>query len=536
MGLLQTVGQQFSNVWTRLSIADKVIIGGLGLICAGAIAGVIFWAGQPDYEIVYSGLSSDECTALVAAMKEGKIAVRVTDNGTAIMVPARQVNEARMKAAEKGVPKVARGGFESFREPKIGMTPFAEHVNYISALQGDLAATICTLDAVQSARVHLVIPEHALFKEDEAKASASVLIVPRGSRQLLPEQVVAITNLVASAVEGLNPRDVTVSDDKGNVLASAGAEGDMQMVAGDQFAYRQKVESYLTSKTETMLTRVLGYGRCQVRISAEIAFQDSKETTREYDPKKKVAIREKSETNSSIGTSSESGGAVGAASNVPNAAGNAGGARTAGTTGQETKTENTETQYMVGETVRETVNKGSSIKRLSIAAIVDLSSPAPSAKEGEKAAEKAAAETAAAPAQKLTVEDISRIIKDAVGFDEKRGDTLKIAEATFSPATAGTAEAGKEKSPQWMVMAAEYFAIGILGLVLFFIARRVMKVSASPIGRGAASPEVTEAVGEGLYPARMSSDDMVQQEITRFVKGNPEMAGRMLEGWVESEE
>jgi flagellar M-ring protein FliF len=180
MGLFQAVGQQYTAIWNRLSAGHKIILILLCLVCAGATVGVVFWAGTPDYQVLYTDLSAKDCASLVAGLKDAGIKARIGDGGTSIMVPAGKINEARMAAAEKGVPSAAHGGFEAFREPKIGMSPFAERVNYINALQEELASTIASLDSVMYARVHLVVPERALFKKDQRKASASVLVMTKG--------------------------------------------------------------------------------------------------------------------------------------------------------------------------------------------------------------------------------------------------------------------------------------------------------------------------------------------------------------------
>ncbi|MHC4592525.1 MAG: flagellar basal-body MS-ring/collar protein FliF, partial [Planctomycetota bacterium] len=460
MGFFEALGQQYTAVWRRLSAGHKVILVLLCIICIGSIVAVVFWAGQPDYQILYTDLSAKECASLVAGLKDAGVPVRIADGGSAVMVGSGSIHEARMAAAEKGVPGSARAGFDAFRDPKIGMTPFAERVNYISALQNELATTITSLGSVVYARVHLVVPERSLFKKDQRKAGASVLIVTKAGRRLPREQATGIVNLVASAVEGLAPEDVTLTDGRGNMLAGGGEDGP-EMAADGQFAYRQRVESYLSEKAETMLSKVLGHGRCEVRVSAELDFEDSKETTRLYDPDKKVTVTERIESTKSTGSSLAVGGVVGAAGNVPGESPSAPGA--ASGPSQTKTTENIDTKYAVSESVMETVSRGAKIKRLAVAAFVDTS-----ALQAEEGAE------GATGASGPTTDQITLVIKDAVGFDESRGDSLNVVEAGFHPVTAELDDVGGGP-PQWLMKVGEYFAIGVLALVLLFVARRVLK-------------------------------------------------------------
>ena len=512
MGLLQALGQQYAAVWAKLSPGHRMILVLLCLLCVGATVGVVFWAGRPEYQILYTDLSAKECSSLVAALKDAGIAVRVGAEGNSLMVPANKLHEARMAAAEKGVAGTARSAFDAFRDPKIGISPFAERVNYINALQNELAATISTLDAVMDARVHLVVPERALFKKDQRKASASVLVVTKGGVPLARDKATAIASLVASAVEGLAPEDVTITDGRGNVLAGAQDEGP-GMAADDQFAYRERVEVYLSGKAETMLSKVLGSGRCEVRVSAELDFQDSKQTKRTYDPEKRVVVSERIESTKTTGSGMQVGGVVGAAGNVPGQQQAA--PAPASTPSQESKTENVDTEYLVSESLEETVLRGATIKRLTVAAFVDTSAPP---------------EGATAP----NIEDISRIVKDAIGFDETRGDSLKIAEAKFQAAGAELA-ALEGGPPAWVLSVAQYAAIVVLGLVLLFVVRRVLKNIEGAAPRRVVVPEIMGAEGEAL-PAEARQDEFVRRQIASFVQENPEAAGRVLEGWVEGEE
>jgi len=516
---LQGIRGQFIGAWARLSAGHKLILIMLFLLCGATLAGVFYWAGKPEYQVLRSGLSAKDCAKLVESLKDEQIPVRVTDGGSALLVPGEKLHEARMVAAEKGVLGAGASGFEIFREPKIGMTPFAERINYVYALQNELAVTISSLDSVEYARVHLVIPEGGLFKEQSPKATASVLIAAAPGWQLTASQTAGIANLVASSVKGLRPEDVTVADAQGNVLKGRGQAGSETAVS-DQWSYRQKVEEYLARKAETMLSKVLGPGRSEVRVSADVEFRDVKETSREYDPDKRVIARESYKSSESKGGSSEVGGPVGAV--TLQAGGQGQSAASGGGLANETKTEDSETEYLVSESVKELVDRGATIKRLAVAAFVHLAVPEDA--EGEEQA----------PA--LTIEDVTEVIKDAVGYDKTRGDTLRVVEASFYSGAMAFPEASGGKMPAWLKDLSAQASSVIFAVVLLIIARRLLRSIGSGRARQVVAAEVVALDEENPSIPQGRRDRLILDHVTKYVQENPHAAGRVLEGWIEGEE
>ena len=520
MGFWQSMGQQFSGAWGRLSVGHRIILLMLSVICTGGLVAVAVWASAPQYQVLSAGLSAKDCATLVNALKDAGVPARMAEGG-AVLVPASKMSEARMAAAEKGVPSNLSQGFDTFQNPKIGMTPFAERINYISALQNELATTIGSLDSVSYARVHLVVPERSLFKKDEKQATASVLVGMRNGESLSARSATAIANLVASAVPGLAPQDVTITDGHGNVLAG-GRQNGPENAADDQWAYRRTVEADLAQKAETMLARALGPGRCEVRVSADMQFEDTRETRRAYDPETRVVVSESVESTKSTGGGLQVGGAAGSSGNVPGQTQPS----TATPAPNTSTTENVDTRYLVGESVKETVNRGATIKRLSVAAMVDLTPPTPKDAAG-------AADPKTQPAMP-TVEDIQRIVEDAVGFDTTRGDSLKIVQANFHTAEA-EAQAPSFQFMPWLASSGQYFAMGALALVLLVVAKRVMKGIESGGPRPVIVPEIMDADGSGRQQGELSQDEAMRREIARIVGSDPRSASRLLEGWIEEE-
>ena len=518
MDLLDTMKRQWAKMWTGLSPGHRIIMVLLFLVCAGLLVVILNWGGASDYHVLCGDLSAKECAQLVSDLQGEKIPARVNSDGSTVLVPSGRLERARMVAAEKGMPGRSGLGFDTFRDPKIGMTPFAEQVNYVNALQNELATTISSLDSILYARVHLVMPKRELFVREAAEPSASVLVVTRGDRPLPERNAVAIANLVASAVEGLASEEVTITDGRGNVVAGKSETG-AQMAADDQLDYRREVEQYLSDKAETMLAKVLGFNRSEVRVSADLTFQDSRETSRQYDPDKRVIVSERIESTKSSGSWPEVGGPVGAGSGAQ-------GQPAAGSGGNPTSSTTSENmEYVVSESVRETVNRGAEVRRLSVAAFVDIRGQANPDEEQPGGTE-------AAPTPSM--DEIGEIIKEAVGLDESRGDKLKIVEARFTP-TAMKVGGVSSRIPGWATKAAQYFAVGAVALVLLVMARRALKGMEQAGPRKVLIPEVIQQDGDAEYPAQFGRDELMRQEVGRFVEQDPELASRMIEGWIEGE-
>ncbi len=526
MGLFDSIGHQFSAAWQRLSVGHRIILLLLCVICLGGLVGVAWWASSPRWQVICADATPKECSDLAAALEGEGIQARISDSGDAVLVPASRVAKARMVAAGKGLPSTVGKGFDAFRNPKIGMTPFAERVNYVNALQGELATTITSLEEVTYARVHLNLPEQSLFKKDRKNPSASVLVATRGGGRLSARNAAAIANLVANAIAGLAPQDITISDGHGNVIAG-GREHGPETAADDQWAYRRQVEDDLAQKAESMLTRVLGPGRCEVRVSAELGFQDSRETRREYSPQSRVVVSERIESSKSNGSSARVGGAAGTASNTP---GGGGGQSGSGTSGFS-QSENIDTRYVVGESVRETVNRGAVIERLAVAALVDLSQP------GEGGAD-ASAESPAEPATATmpSLQQIQRIVEDAVGYDAARGDSLQVVEADLLALPDEVATVAQSRLPDWAVQVGQYGAVAVLGLVLLFVARKAVKSVESATPRRVIVPEIVDGDRPGSLGGGVSHDELLRREIAKIVESDPRSASRLLEGWIETGE
>ncbi len=498
MPFFAALKSQLQQSWESLSWGHRFILFLLLFIVVSVFVGGVYWVSRPDYTVLYAGLSRDETAKIAGILEKENIPARLGADGGTIMVPSAFLDKARIVVAQQGLPRSSGVGFAAFREPRMGLTPFAERVNFLNALQAELARTIMTMDQVEYARVHLVIPKKHLFMKKKERPRASVMVVLRRGYTLDASQVAGISSLVASAVEGLDPADVTVMNERGEVLS--GYRMDTAAgVAGQKWLYQKRVEEYLASKAAGLLKKVLGPGRFDVKVSVELAFKDVRQRVKEYDPTKRVVVKESLESNKRKNSSVSVGGPVGVT----------GGASASVPAGSEENSERTDTEYVVGEKWMESMDRGAEIKRLSVAAVVDLSN------------------LKGAP----DIKQITEIIKDAVGFSQARGDSIRIVEAQL----VGT-EAPVEGVPWYYLLkdVGGYALLAGLALVVFLLVRRVVQ-SVERVSREVITPEVV-VMGEDLETLNIAGKDRIlKEQVDRYVMENPELASRMLEGWVEGE-
>ena len=334
---------QAREVWTRLSPNQRFGMVGVTFISIAGMIALLIWAQRPKYEVLYSRLDEDDSANIVMELGAENIPYKVEQNGTVLLIPSDEIPETRLTLAGKGLPRTAGVGYEIFDKVNIGVTDFVQKINYRRALEGELSRSIETVRNVDKARVHIVIPEERLFTEDQKKPTASVMLKLRPSSELDEKQVMGITNLVASSIEGLEPESITVLDSYGNLLSTIQAVDPMVKLTAHQLELRQRMEDYLTRKVQSLLDGVLGPGNSVVRLSAEIDFQKVDQTIRQFDPTNTVVRGEQRE-------------------------------ETVQSNEQETSSttnESTITNFEVGETMEHLVQQAGSVRRLTVAVFVN---------------------------------------------------------------------------------------------------------------------------------------------------------------------
>lgn len=462
----------------------------------------------PPMGLLYSGLEVSDSAAIVAKLDSLNVPYQLTRDGTAVMVPQNRVSDLRMDMAQDGLPEGGTIGYEIFDDQDaLGTTSFVQNVNKLRALEGELSRTIRTLDKVSGARVHLVLPERQLFGEDRGNPTASVVVKTRGP--LTPPQITAIQNLVAAAVQGLEPTNISIVDDSGQLL-SRPATGDADAILGIGMEDRRRAaEGRIKEQIEALLSSHVGAGRVRAEVMAEIDFDRITTNHESYDPDGQVVrstqtVEEEAESREGDST------AISVANNLPGEDGAAGGGAN-GPTSANSRIEET-VNYEISRTVTTEVREAGRVRRLSVAVIVDGSY---SAGEG--------GEVIYQPRSAEEMEQLTAVVSSAIGFDEERGDKLEVVNLPFAR-PAGVEEAleepfiNLEKSDYFRI--AEVSVLGIVGILLILLVLRpflnkLLTVEAAYAGAGGGGPggdyRQLPAPGEAP-PALMAPAGYIQDE------------------------
>ncbi|ANG93340.1 flagellar M-ring protein FliF [Enterobacteriaceae bacterium 155047] len=411
------------------------------LIVAGAAAiaimvAMVLWAKSPDYRTLFSNLSDQDGGAIVTQLTQMNIPYRFADNGGALEVPADKVHELRLRLAQQGLPKGGAVGFELLDQEKFGISQFSEQVNYQRALEGELARTIETLGPVKNARVHLAMPKPSLFVREQKAPSASVTVTLEPGRALDEGQISAVTHLVSSAVAGLPPGNVTLVDQGGHLLTQSNTSG--RDLNDAQLKYATDVEGRVQRRIEAILGPIVGNSNVHAQVTAQIDFANKEQTEEQYSPNgdaSQAVMRSRQLNQTEQIGGSNVGGVPGALSNQPAPANNApistppanpqNGQQnnqqqttsTANSTGPRNTSRNETTNYEVDRTIRHTKMNVGDVQRLSVAVVVNYK-VLPDGKPLPLTAD-----------QMKQIEDLTR---EAMGFSEKRGDTLNVVNSPFT--------------------------------------------------------------------------------------------------------
>jgi flagellar M-ring protein FliF len=527
----------------RLGPARLAAMGAVTLALVGFFAVIVMRATAPTMVTLYSGLAVTDAAAITKALDSQGITYETNTEGTAIRVPSGSVAAARMRLAESGLPGGGAVGWEIFDKSNgLSATSFLQNINRVRAIEGELARSIETIDRVTSARVHLVMPERALFQRDAVKPSASIMLKVAGT--LGAGQVRAIRHLVASAVEGLEPQRISVVDESGQLLADGAESGDDALagVVGDQeLAYEARV----TAKVQDLLNRVVGPNRGRAEVHAEFDHSHVTQTSDRFDPDGRVVRSTQTREENGETRSTDAGVSVG--NQLPNNQA-AGGKKDAA--GEKEKRANTEetTNYEISRTTTTEVKQGPRLKRVSVAVLVD----------GVYANGKSGATYAPRSAQEL--DKIAALVRTAIGYDKSRGDQVEVVNLRFAEPPGrplplddgGNALLGFSKADIMQLAQTGVLAFIALLMLLFVVRPLVRRVLAPdtnatllpPEQHALPAPDGAGPAGSGdaaVSPtARMIEmaqvDGLVQaqalQRVGEIAQANPKEAVGVIRQWL----
>lgn len=403
--------------WPRPRQISLAVIALLSLIF---FALIVIQARHVDYQLLFGNLAAQDASAVITRLKEQKIPFRLEDGGKAIHIPANQVYETRLDLAGAGLPQGSGVGFEIFDKQSFGMTDFAQKINYQRALQGELARTIASLAPVDGARVHLALAEKRLFREQQEKTTASVIVKMIPGSKLNEGQIQGIVNLVAGSVEGLDAPQVSVIDSNGRVLSKTAEESMDSPVSPGLLKYQQSLEKGLEQRAQSLLDRALGVGNSLVQITASLDFSQRERMEESYDPTA-TAVRSEQATTEKSGNGS-GGGVPGVQSNLKDAVGSS-------AFNSSSRTEET-TNYEISKVVSKTVDPVGAIKTLSVAVLVaDKVIPG----EGQQ-------QPTSQARSKEELNSIERMVRSALGLESERGDQIVVISRPFEKDFYGATE------------------------------------------------------------------------------------------------
>ena len=413
---------QLQNLLKNISVGKRIV---LIVLVVGFLAGFIFlmnWAGRPEFHPLYTNLDPHDAGIILNRLKDQKIPYQISSNGSTILIPQEHIYETRMNLASEGLPQGGGVGFEVFDNTKIGMSEFAQNVNYQRALQGELARTISGFAEIDSCRLHIVMPEKSLFIEDEQSASASVVLKLRHGKWLTQEQVQGIVHLVSSSVPRLGPENVTVVDTNGRLLAGIKDQKGPGTLSSDQLDYQAKVEHKLENQVITMLEKALGANKAIVRVSCALDFKQHEMTEERFFPENQVVRSEQMFNEISKGSDLTPQGIPGIQSNLPGQS-----AALANTVENENKTfekQDRTVNYEIGKLTSHTTEPVGGMERISVAVLVDGTYRSTSNEDGEL-------EWTYVPRTSEELTKIENLVKSAVNFVDERGDKVEVVNIPF---------------------------------------------------------------------------------------------------------
>jgi flagellar M-ring protein FliF len=527
---------------TRFGPARLAAMGAVTLALVGFFAFVIMRVSQPTMGVLFTDLQGGDVGTIVKDLEGRGIRYQTRDEGQTILVPKADIAKVRMELATKGLPSGGGVGYEIFdKGDAFSSTSFVQNINHLRALEGELSRTIRTIGRVQAARVHLALPERRLFARDKEQARASIVLKLRG--ELAGDQVQAIRHLVASAVEGLAPENISIVDERGRLLAN-GAGGGPDAAAGAAATEDKRValERRLRAQVEEIVAGIVGMGRSRVQVAAELDLARVESRSESFDPESRVV--RSTQTRGENSSTSNNEGQVSVGNELP-------GARDAqppaAAQPKDLSNKNEETiNYEISRTTRTEVLQAGRLKRLSVAVLVDgVYQRGPNG------------ESSYQPRSKEDLERIAALVRTAVGFDKDRGDQVEVVNLPLAE-TPQVNEPGKTSLLTSLLNPSKddvlhWVELGIISLLVLVVlllvvrpmVRQIVAPTAALLGAG---PAALAIAGEGALPALPQPEqegdslgktflDSLQNaeqvvRINNLAEGNPKQAAAVLRSWM----
>ena len=511
---MNPVIERILTIFKEMSTPKKVALGVLALAVVAGFVTMFIWANKTKFRAAYTGLTEDDASAVVAVLKDNNTPYRLTGDGTTILVPEAMVYDVRLTMAREGIPKGGGVGYEIFDKTEFGTTEFVQKINKKRALQGELSRTIAAFDEVKSAKVMIVLPKESVFVEETKQPSASILLELNDDLQ--KEQVASIAHLVASSVQDLTPKLVTIVDTAGRILFEGKSEEeqariDAENLADAQYQYKVRYEENLTQRIQTMLERIVGTDKAIVRVTSEMDFSKNNMNEEIYDPFERGGefIRSRKNKAEKVDQVSEDIG-------IPSSVNPITEDQQQGTQNRQLVNKSDDTvNYEISRRVRETKKPMATLTRLSVAAVVDGKYEYQTDENGE-------AKRVYVPRTAEEMRQFQNIVVRAMGYNEDRSDQVSM--ECFPFASIGDMKT-ESKLTGWKMVQKEYgrlIANLLLVLVLFlFVIRPIIKtvkdIKVTVEQEALPSPEELALLEEDKEPEFVDMDADQQREFLEMM-------------------
>ena len=501
---LKVIAENFNRLTPKQKMAGAVALA----MAIALLVGVWMWSQQPQYSVLFSNIDEKDGGAIVTALQQANVPYKVEAGGATILVPAHRANELRLTLASQGLPKGGMVGFELLETQKFGLSQFHEQVNYQRALEGELARTIMSISSVAGARVHLAIPKQTAFLRNEQKPTASVVVNLRPGRKLEQAQVAGIVHLISSSVPELASDQVSVIDQIGYLLARQRRQ-DGPALDDTQLEYVRNLEDNYIQRIQTILEPMLGNGNFRAQVTADVDFDTTEQTSETYKPipVPNTAIRSQ-QTSESLTNQPPPIGVPGALSNQPPVPASSpittpavpprttqSGVQTIPLNSSRSAT----TNYEVDKTVQHIKRALGQVRRLSIALVVN-----------NRLEKDPKGQYKPVPLTEPEIKKINDLVREAVGYNEKRGDTLNVTNTAFTEAVKEEVTALPVwKDPEALTLFKELARWGVLLAVIGFVVLGVIR----PLLRSVVphKEEKTEEMAEAEKQEPTSMEERLEQ-------------------------
>ncbi len=503
---------QLRAIWDKLNGTQKAILVSTSAVVLAGMVTVIAWSatggsssgdgGDSGYSTLFVNLEPEDAAKVTDALKEMKVKYKLENNGRQVTVPKEQLYDARMQMARLGLPQTGGQGYEIFDKLQLGMTDFVQNLNYRRALEGELQRTIESLHEVEKARVHVTIPKPSLFTEKKEEATASVILKLRGGEEIDARQVRGITHLVASSVEGLRARQVTVLDIHGNMLTKGFAENGLAEQTDHNMTLQNAVERDLERKVEDIFQGLLGPNKTRVKVSAELDFDQVNKTVESYDPNTKVIRSQQRDENASKGDAQP---------------------------GASEQKEGTTTNYEFDKTVAQIIGSPGARKRITVSVAVDGSYKPPAGKDVQREY---------MPRSQEEIDKFTALVKNAVGFKPGSKDEVFVTNVRFDNQylLEEQEEMKKLEQREWIEMGKKYGILLFIALFALWFFRGLVQNLAS-----AMNPPMPKYAGLNLEPEDEKIPQNVQKQkdilerVEFMTRTEPINIANLIKTWLHEE-